>query len=788
MEESSNSCESLEMPAVLPSLTYMTRAKVKIRLRIAYWVAIIVICAYFVGFLIYPWYKMRETWKQKSLFFISKNVQQKSQELQSFNEIYLSKLQKTASLLLRTVILSNLLQTEKQKVTAFINFNRYLHKSIKPRPYATSIIIYPSTFYRIKWDEDLYSFNFSTVLPINETHSELKKYSSYKGLRSMDFKNHGKSVGIVNTIDFINKQLKDCEDLYVDEEDPNVKLFSLSLHESSQNRTISTRFEIKLDDFGYRFSNHSLFMDTEYAFFNNQNKTVMTSKEFNPLSIETQRESDSVIDKVNDLNNEINMYKSVIDNSVNIISSVPLRQTNTIFHHLFTVCNYTRMINNSLWETSKIYFYYLFIAFIIHSFGLYLMISARLRRTKKIDSINNSMESYLVTEAGYLFKVIQKIRNIELNNPDEQVVNKMMDDVVQKIAVHNVHPYKCKNNCPFCTVATDSVEYSFTESTENVYSMWKGLIGEKIATYKNLGDLKFRWRVHQSHPVKYLVQLFATIIVKEDLLIPQIDPNMLIEMVKDYAEKYCKDPSIAAMQLNALYIILHTQLRYWVMGKVDRLLCYIAALFFLVDIDKLSADLTQMEPQNDQNDVRSNLQTSQEIFDHPLGLSYLYNVEILNFVSIYIPSLQNDSEFARYSNRLLVSLLSSRFLWTHIEYFGGLRILIESTNFSPMENYKDRETFLLFVLSYANMAPFYSPAKISDEVSMKFLECHGISTVDQILVTKFCMHIVKYMVIPMTNNLNKFVPMENHDKNCKAIIEHWTHKLKLISAIDDDDM
>ncbi|EAX91704.1 hypothetical protein TVAG_327130 [Trichomonas vaginalis G3] len=694
----------------------------------------------------------------------------------------------SASFLSRTIILSRFLKTDKQKISTFINYNRQVHRTLKPKPYSITLVAPNSYYYQIKWDQNMYSYNFTTLVTYNDTYSIVRQFSSYEFMRTIDILNYGYDAKYVNTEEFYKSQAADTALVHEDEENPGMKLFTISTIEHSQNLTITTKIDINLEEFSNHFSNHTLLSQSYYAFFDQENHSIISSPTFNNslLSSPTYG-NDTIINKVNELDHRYSLSTVISNGNTNIISIIPLRITYSIFHHLVVICDFTQLISSSLWETSKVFLIYLSVAGFLTLLCIILLLRALNRKNKKLISINNSMESYLVNDAGILFKVIQKIRNLELNHPDETIMNRILDGVVQKIAVHNVHPYICKNHCKFCNELVNSKEYINMESLPNYYATWKDIIGSQIATYKNIGDLKFRWKLHQSHPVKYLVQLFAAILVKEDLLIPQIDPNCLIEMVKFYAENFCKDPSITALQLNAFYNIIHTQFKYWVTNKVDLLLAYIAALFFLPDYDKLAKYSYDNQFYTTQPIFEDDLITVTKVFGHPICVSFMDRVEILEFITRYIPSWSLDTDFAKYCTSTILTLLESQFVWNDISSFGALRILIESPYFSPMEESKDRETLLLFLLCYAKMAPFYSPAKISDEVAIKFLECHGIDTTDQILITNFCIEVVRNIVVPMTNNLTKFVPLDIHDKNSKAIIEHWTHKLKFISATVEDE-
>lgn len=364
--------------------------------------------------------------------------------------------------------------------------------------------------------------------------------------------------------------------------------------------------------------------------------------------------------------------------------------------------------------------------------------------------------------------MIQHIRSIVL----------ILDDVVNKA------------NCPFCKQLVGDDVCDLYNDPDKCFQTWKTIIAPKIANYKTPGDLKFRWKMHQTHPVKYLIQLFSTIIVSEDLFFPEVDPNNLLEMVCYYAENFCQDPAIVALQLNAFHNLMHTQLKYWIPKKIDRLVSYICCIFFMSDGDKLCTHIVDKQLHAKRNDYKLPFETTKSIIGHQNFVELAYTIEIFEYISSYIPVLYNsNSPFTMHFRSIFLRLIQTQFVSNDLTFFGALRILVESPYFSPMDIYSDRIVLLQFLLSYASLAPFYSSSKIADEVSMKFLEFKGLDTYDQIFTTRFCIEIVKMIIIPMTNNLTKFISLDVQEKNLKNVIDHWTSKLKFLSATvsDSDD-
>lgn len=797
-EESSSSSEVNEKPKVtIPQ--FIKRSNMNMKLKIAHAIAIFVTVTYFIGFLIYPWFSMREKWKVKSKYFISQNIRQKSLEIKSITESYFQKLVKVSHLASRLVVNTNFGQSEPERMTTFIKIFSHFHYNINPFPVSATIQVNNDTYYKSSWNEKEKDFKFYTLKEENATHSKLMRYESYTFGKVINL-DLGESEGVFPKSQFFESCKSLLEWTYADEGDYRSMGMTLCSQNNPNDSLIITKIEINLTNFLEYVSSFSL-MDHSYFVFLDQNRQAIFEST-NGLTIPYKLDSNVAHPSVEELTdtiwgplaselnvtqNDYSLRSFVVDSHSYYTILIPIKTLGQDYHYIALLSDFTEMISGSLWDTTKIFMIYLFFGFLFNDLTLLLGCASKSKRNKKLAAIYNSIESYTVNDTGTLFKVIQQIRTIELNHPDEQILNKLLDGVVTKIAQHNVHPYTCKNNCPFCRSLVELQISDSLEDPEACYTMWKKLIAPRIATYKLPGDLKFRWKVHQSHPVKYLVQLFATIMVNEDLLFPEIDPNNLLEMVCYYAENYCQDPSLAALQLNAFHNLMHTQLKYWISKKLDRLICYICAIFFMTDNPTLAEHIISKQLNAKINEHKLPFNQSKDVLGSEIFIQWAFSSEIYEFISTYIPSLYNTrSEFTKHFQYLFMQLIQTQFVSNNLTYFGAMRILVESPNFSPMENYVDRIVLMQFVLSYASLAPFYSSSKIADEVSMKFLEYKGINTADQILCTKFCIEVVKMVVIPMTNNLTKFFQLDTQEKNLKNVIDHWTSKLKFISACADD--
>ena len=749
---------------------------------------------FFILFLFFPWATMRDYWREKLTTYSIRNIQQKSQEIKSVTESYFTRLQQASRFLIRATVNTVFITYDTSRIENLVRFSTNFKDTIYPQPQLVIIMATNGTGFFITWPENQ-EYLLHAFYPETEDMDTIRIYQCTPDVFVNDMSIPDVCTEISSspfsgwlTVKDRLKELRDFKWSYhsilPDETHTMTNFFNLDIPFNEQNPVEGefalSGFQLSLVDIATFITDYAKLDKCKFLVTSNDNRALFSSdgvySEIEPSTYPfiNQTKDDYWI-KVND-NFDIesrDLQTATIDGHEYSFLSVSLLTDEEVYHNFMMACDISSVINESYTITSKYFVGYLAIVIVVTFVCLFIANRIEKRQEKELEGLASGADLYTASSAGILYKAIQKIHKLELNYPDEIVLNKTLDECVNKIASQHLHPFTCVVDCPFCKQLIQEEPEILPDDPEPCFTSWQTQVGKRLASYKSVGDLRFQWGLHKENPQRMLIKQFFSIIQNESLYFPEIDPDYLLIMFNDFANDFCVDPVLTALQINAVYYIMHTQFKYWVQNKADLAALYFAALFMNADLNKVQEHVVEYRKKNGNVNAEEEFEKEQRIIGRDDALSGIGQDYFVEFLQSYIPGLTQKTPFTDHFIWLFKHLLQSRSYENYFKIFGQFRLLLESPHFAPMERMLDRRDFLLYILTFCNSAPYWSPPAICDEAAIHLAMRNGLDTSNRLDLARLHLAIEKVLISPHVFTLSKFISVEAINKNVAADIQLW---------------
>ena len=743
---------------------------------------------------------MREYWKKKFNEYTANNVEQKALEIKARIESYLLKIQQASTFIHGAIIKSSMIGISTNHISNIINFYSDFIGSITPRPkYGTVlketandgtglIFSFPSEN----------TFQLFSLLYVNETHYRLCKYNEEDIVDGFNLTEKCEEKHVFE--DFQTHLDNDYEEglswTFFKVLSSNTTMNNNYKVANDDGSTSFTCFHIEIDDFADFVDSFAKTENCEYMMLNSNNQVLFGT---NYRANNTGIWSSPVYPYLNETNrtiwNNADAYFNITDLQIQnhdidernyAFISVPINTTLSVTHRLLMICDTSEIVFESYTLTSTYFVFYFTVILCIIFIGLIIGKYIVRKQETELASLASSPELFGTMNAGVLYMTIQRIHKLELNYPDEVILNKTLDECVNKIASQHLHPFSCVADCPFCKELIQEEPEILPDDTEDCFVSWQSLFAESFATYKNLGDIKFQWGMHKENPSEQLVKLFMTIIHKDKLYFPEVDPDFLLKMVSDFSTSYCTDPLLSAYQLNTVYYMMHTQFKYWAPNKADLFALYLASLFMNADIQAIQDYIIQLKCKNGDVDAPEKFEREQKIIGSE-QIEEFGNMFITDFIYSYIPSLKVSTKFTEHFKWLFKHFLAPRSFSNYFPIFGKFRLILESPHFAPMERMFDRRDFLLYILVFGNISPYWAPTSFVDDAARHLTKRCGIEINDNAEFAKFNIAVEKTLVAPNLITVSKFIQIDPIIKNSESAIQMWEKTVEACAAEENQE-
>ena len=763
---------------------------------------------FFILFLYFPWATMMDYWRDKLSTYSIRNIQQKSQEIKSVTESYFTRLQQASRFLIRSTANTVFITFDTSRIENLIRFSTSFKNTIYPQPQLVIIMATNGTGFFVSWPEgqefDLHAFFPDAADPETIHIYQCPPDRVTNGMVITDActeMDTSPFVGWSSVRDRLNalKQNKwSYHSILPNETHTMTNFFNLDIPTSDQNPDPEgfalSGFQLSLNVIAEYITNYANLDKCKFLVTSYDNRALFSS---NGVYSEIAPSTYPYINQTNDsywitMSNNFNMTSNelqtgMIDGHEYSFLSVNLLTAEEAYHNFMMSCDISSIINDTYTITSKYFVAYLAFVIVVTFICLYITNRIEKRQEKELEGLASGADLSTTTSAGILYKSIQKIHKLELNYPDEIVLNKTLDECVNKIASQHLHPFSCVVDCPFCKQLIQEEPEILPDDPEPCFTSWQTQVGKRLASYKSVGDLRFQWGLHKENPQRMLIKQFFSIIQNEGLYFPEIDPDYLLIMVNDFVNEYCVDPVLTALQINAVYYMMHTQFKYWVQNKADLASLYFAALFMNADLQKIQEHVVDVRKKNGNVNADEDFEKEQRIIGRDDALSGIGQEYFIEFLQSYIPGLTMKTPFTDHFLWLFKHFLQSRSYENYFKIFGQFRLLLESPHFAPMERMLDRRDFLMFILIFCNNAPFWSPSAICDEAAAHLARRHGLDTSNRLDFARLCISIEKVHINPYILTLSKFISVDAITKNITADIQLWEKTIEACLEVSEPE-
>ncbi|KAI5514205.1 hypothetical protein TVAGG3_0457940 [Trichomonas vaginalis G3] len=200
------------------------------------------------------------------------------------------------------------------------------------------------------------------------------RYDSYTFRRNLNIE-MGESDGIVEN----SRYFKECETVkkwtYVDEGEQKSLIYSACIPSANQGESFLTQIEINLTHFNQYFATYALINKSKYTFLDQYKRVVFEST--NGMTQPTKEDAILNYPLIEELSGDIwgpissqlnvsqenfSLRSFHYQNHFYFTILIPIKIEYDQTHYVILLCDFSEMIADSLWETTKVYFVYLMFA------------------------------------------------------------------------------------------------------------------------------------------------------------------------------------------------------------------------------------------------------------------------------------------------------------------------------------------------------------------------------------------------------------------------------------------
>lgn len=473
-------------------------------------------------------------------------------------------------------------------------------------------------------------------------------------------------------------------------------------------------------------------------------------------------------------------YKIVVNESEFLVIKrcvAPRNKNHT--HDLITVLNYDPLLEAPLADVSATFIVTLVATGLIFILArLFLKRNSETRERKlakqKEHSLNTTGINLLSMNNGVITDSIEKLRNLQLKLPDDVILNKTLDNVVLNLSEQRYsHMIVTKEHgCNYCEHLASHKRSIVQTPLQNAFSTWK-ITANKL-TLRNLPDFpNFNFEDYQNDPINMLIRLMSTIILKENLLFEQFDPDFLTQFFIIFASKCCDDPIHTAHVIFTLYSLIATQFKFWIRPFDLFILLFTA---FVQDVNYINAIKAINEDQTDVDDTGliTNVIHSNEVFKDESSFTLQKIRLIFDFFHEIMPLNREDPLCIHFENTVTI-LLKSQQAKRQFDLLGEVRNRIQSSEFSTTTSMGDCNLFMKSILKFADYIDYMS----SEDIMLKALTYRNAKFLtpeeraDTKFVAKYHYEIASKLVTPWLAVFINFASLTILSAHLDHTINYW---------------
>lgn len=397
--------------------------------------------------------------------------------------------------------------------------------------------------------------------------------------------------------------------------------------------------------------------------------------------------------------------------------------------------------------------------------------------------------------AGVLGNSIEKLRMLQLRFPEDATLNRVLDVVVSNLSkpkdklwsVEAMPGPRCTGLCKFLVTPDPKVE---PMSAKRPFKAWAGIRTAICEGYPELGTLEFPIHRHLQDPIHQLLTLMVTILVKEELLFPQFDPDGLLMFMRKTATRYCKDNIHTAHLIFTLYYFLNNPFKNWIVNKLDLFVIYFAAFVYDTDFTAVFDFDKDDEFSESTEEVwhdHSNENSSESDSESKAAMNHLRlhmtafnddesilsrNVQLtLELFHEFIQINPNDP-ISSFVETTVTDILFSIDNNKQFSLLGEFCVRSESSDFSVSNRLPDRILFMKALLKLCDFCQCYTRVDGSAEEQERWVQRILLND-DQSAAPSFHYDHARLIVAPWISQFVKFDRLTEVVNNFDHYLTHW---------------
>ncbi|OHS95313.1 hypothetical protein TRFO_38581 [Tritrichomonas foetus] len=363
---------------------------------------------------------------------------------------------------------------------------------------------------------------------------------------------------------------------------------------------------------------------------------------------------------------------------------------------------------------------------------------------------------------GNISKAISRLRNVELNYPEDSMLNRAFDRAVNELArirseIFNVEYKKIEsnqkstknvnltqnsnqnqNNCEFCSFLNhDFLIVQEFEDTKKNNSKNKKTSKTPFSIWQMLNH-KFEYRANsfikdnllKNDPEKYIIIMFLKLIQKEKLFFPGFDPDLLIIFLLSFLTRKVTAPYTKIESFKFAKKLILDQFKEWIPLKFD-----VFILFFV----KIVSDFKMKRANEVLKKFHEIIHTKNDYFDF--------------VVTKLIEETSNHNK---------------------MNVYGEFCNRIQSSDFSISNNLKDKFLFLKVICIFSDFAPYFLDCE--ENACYNEINNHIFTTEERNdinFVKMFHAEMATNVVKPWLMLISKISNLALYEDNLNSTIDYW---------------
>ena len=377
---------------------------------------------------------------------------------------------------------------------------------------------------------------------------------------------------------------------------------------------------------------------------------------------------------------------------------------------------------------------------------------------------------------GAIGRAICRLRNLEIEFPEEIVLNKVIDNAVINLAQPRERLFSLVMTsdctCEFCKEILATGKEVLERQPRDIYSTWNKMSFPALAT---IADLQLDGDGIQGEPVRSLIRVAAKFIASNNLLLVDFDPDLFLNFIVEFANNYVRYPEHKTHMIINLSQLLSGPFHYWLQNRVDLLVVLFVAL--VKDIS-YEAATNAIDPEH--CDVV--LAHSDVFSDHASAIER-EALLALHLLRKFIPKSPEKHNLVEYFETSVRDILIAIHDHNQFRLFTEFHSRVQSPQFSVHSDPADRLLFMKVILVFCDFCPYWSPETTMVHLldQMKHSVFTEEEAADEELYCHWHLEVSNRIVKSWLNILTNFYPLEDITENFNHNVEYWQSRINEFS-------